>query len=146
MELRVNFDKNITNLIFLWLYSIALQSIEEIIPYFHRCILFKFAELIPSHRLNYFHSYMKLCMNFYMNIFSALYFDSKFHNLSKLFFCKMSKNVHDTIFKTFILQINIQNRIQISSCTANNVLLHCKVARIFEQYTAVFIMDFLMYL
>ena len=49
----------------------------------HRCILFKFAELIPSLRLNYFHSFMKLCMNFYMNIFSALCFDSKFHNISK---------------------------------------------------------------
>ena len=50
----------------------------------HRCILFKFAELIPSLRLNYFHSFMKLCMNFYMNIFSALPFDSKFHDFSKL--------------------------------------------------------------
>ena len=44
----------------------------------------------------------------------------------------MSKNVHYTIFKTFILQINIQDRIQISICTANDVLLHYKVFNFFH--------------
>ena len=58
----------------------------------HRCILFKFADLIPHHRLNNFHilwQYYRelqtssLYMDFNINNFRDINFVSKFHNLPK---------------------------------------------------------------